>query len=354
MLSRLRRKYWIVKGNSAARNVIKNCVACQRQRGRFGEQKMADLPLERIRPDNPPFTEVGVDYFGPIEVKRGRCLVKRNGVIFTCMAGRAVHLEMACTLDTDSCIHALRRFICRRGQVLSIRSDNCTNFVGAERELIEALKGLNQNKIQNNMLRQGIRWYFNPPAGSHNGGVWERLIRMIRNVLRSVLKQQTMDEEGLQTLFCEIEAILNDRPITKCSDDPNDLEALTPNHIPLLKTRPVLPSVLFAKDDLYVRRRWRQVQYMAELFWKRWTREYLPLIQERQRWLRVRRNFIPGDIVLVVDSTAPRGSLLMGRILEIMPDVKGFVPTVRLQTKDNILVRPITKICLLLEGEGED
>lgn len=94
---------------------------------------MADLPKERLRADLPPFSNVGVDYFGPFETKRGRSQVKRYGVIFTCMTSRAVHLEMAHSLNTDSCIDALRRFIARRGQVLHIRSDNGTNLVGAKR-----------------------------------------------------------------------------------------------------------------------------------------------------------------------------------------------------------------------------
>lgn len=89
------------------------------------------------------------------------------------LAIRAAHLEVASTLDTDTCIHTLRRFLCRQGQVSSLRSDNATNFVGAERELREAHKGLNQNKIQSVMHQDGIEWNFNPPAGSHHGGVWE-------------------------------------------------------------------------------------------------------------------------------------------------------------------------------------
>lgn len=118
---------------------------------------MADLPKERLQPDLPPFTNVGVDYFGPFEVKVGRSLVKRYGVIFTCMASRAVHLEIAYSLDTSSCIHALRRFISRRGQVSHIRSDNGTNFVGAERELREALSALNHKKIQRSLLQSGVK-----------------------------------------------------------------------------------------------------------------------------------------------------------------------------------------------------
>ena len=108
-------------------------TVCRRMHGNAGEQNISDLPTDRIIPDLPPFTYVGVDYFGPLEVKRGRSIVKRYGVIFTCLTTRAVHLEVAHSLDTDSCINACRRFISRRGQVLEMRSDNGTNSVATER-----------------------------------------------------------------------------------------------------------------------------------------------------------------------------------------------------------------------------
>ncbi|XP_023192317.1 uncharacterized protein LOC111609249 isoform X1 [Xiphophorus maculatus] len=350
MLSRLRQKYWIINANSAARKIISHCVVCRRNRGKFIEQKMADLPEERVLPATAPFTNVGVDYFGPISVKRGRSLLKRYGVLFTCFTSRAVHLEIAYTLDTDSCINAVRRFICRRGPVSTIRSDNATNFVGANRELKESLAELNHAKIQNAFVHDGIKWNFNIPAASHQGGVWERLLRSIRSILVSVLKEQVLDDEGLQTIFCEVEAILNNRPITKVSDDSNDLESLTPNHLLLLKNKPVLPPGLFNQKDLYVRKRWKQVQYMAELFWKRWLSEYLPLMQERQKWTRTKRCLTPGDVVLIADSTAPRGSWMMAKVLSVNQDAKGLVRSVRLQTKTSVLERPVTKLLLLLEA----
>lgn len=173
---------------------------------------------------------------------------------------------------------------------------------------------------------------------------------MVRKVLTSVLHQQTLDDDGLHTVLCEVEAILNDRPITKLSDDPNDLEPLTPNHILLMKGKPGLPAGLFVKKDLYVRRRWRQAQYIAGLFWKRWVQEYLPPLQERQKWSQPRRNFAPGDIVIVVDSAAPRDSWLLGRVLETFPDKNGLVRSVRLNTKNNVFERPVTKLCLLHEA----
>ncbi len=96
-------------------------------------------------PDHPPFTNTDVAYFGPIEVKKGRG--KRYGVNFTCLASRAAHFELANSLDTDACINALRRFISRR-QEEHLLSDNGTYFIGAERELREALSSLNQLRFR--------------------------------------------------------------------------------------------------------------------------------------------------------------------------------------------------------------
>lgn len=150
-------------------------------------QKMDDLPKEMILPDLPPFTNVGVDYFGPIEVKKVLGTVKRYGVVFTCLSSGAVHLEIAFLLDTDACINVLCRFICRRGQVAHFQSDNGTNFIGAERELREALKSRNQLQKEGVLQQKGIKWSFNPPARSHYGGVWEHIVLMIKRIRSSVL-----------------------------------------------------------------------------------------------------------------------------------------------------------------------
>lgn len=354
IISKLRQLFWVPCANALARKIIKNCTICRRQHASVGEQKMADLPLDRVSPDLPAFTSVGVDYFGPIIVKRGRTEIKRYGVLFTCMATRAIHLEMAYSLDTSSCINAIRRFVCRRGQVTDMRSDHGTNLAGAERELREALKEVDQDKIKSTLVNDGIRWTFNPPAGAHHGGVWERMVGLVKKVLYSVLRQQSLDDEGLQTALCEAEAILNDRPISTVTQDPNDLEPLTPNHLLLLKGKPIMPPGLFQQDDLYARRRWRQVQYLANLFWKRWLREYLPLMQERQKWTKKRRSLTSGDVVLVADDTAPRNSWQLGKVIETLPDSRGLVRRVRLRTKTNVIERPITKLCLLQESTADN
>ena len=212
----------------------------------------------------------------------------------------------------------------------------------------EALKAWNQDKISKALQQKGVKWTFNPPAAAHHGGVWERLIRSLKKVLLSVIKQQILDDEILTTVMCEVEAILNSRPLTTVSDNPNGLEPLTPNHLLLSKVQPLLSPGTFKQEDTYVRRRWRQVQYISDLFWSRWLKEYLPLLQERQKWSRVRRNFMQGDIVLIADVNAPRGSWVIARIVNINPDQRGVVRSVKLQTRTSLIERPVTKIVLLV------
>lgn len=162
-LSRLRQKIWIPEAISAIRKVISKCVTCRKISGVKGEQFMADLLKERVT----PFTNVGVDFFCPFEVKHGRATVKRYGVVFTCLNVRAVHIEVAQTLNTDSCINAIRRFVARRSPIKVMRSDNGTNFVRAERELREAVQNLNNTQIQTTLLSKGICWLFNLPSQDH-------------------------------------------------------------------------------------------------------------------------------------------------------------------------------------------
>jgi len=323
-------------------------MECKKKDAKQGEQIMADLPKDRLTPDKPPFTYVGIDYFGPLYVRQGRSQVKRYGCLFTCLNIRAIHIEIAHSLDTSSFINALRRFISRRGIPEQIRSDNGTNFVGGERELREAIESWNQHKIDDYLCQRGIVWKFNPPLASHMGGVWERQIRTIRRILKALLKEQLVTDEALVTLMAEVESIVNSRPITPLSSDPNDLEPLTPNQLLLLRKGPqYFPPGVFNKDDLYSQRRWRQIQHLANTFWRRWSKEYLPLLQERKKWIQPRRNFAVGDLVLIEETNLPRNQWKLGRIIEVFPDGKGFVRSADVKTKDSRMKRPITKLCLL-------
>ena len=165
--------YWVLSNSTNIRRIIHRCIQCRRFRGKLGEQKMANLPPERIT-TTAPFTHCGVDMFGPFNVKEKRAERKRFVALFTCFSSRAIHLEVTSNMDTDSFILALRRFLARRGAVASIRSDNGTNFVGAANQFKQAYREMDHERI-NNFLVSGscnwIIWERNHPHASHIGEV---------------------------------------------------------------------------------------------------------------------------------------------------------------------------------------
>lgn len=228
-----------------------------------------------------------MDCFGPFHTKQGRKEHKQYGLLFTCLSCRAVHIEMLNDMSTDAFINGLRCFIAVRGAVRQIHCDQGTNFVGAKNELKEALKQLDGNLLTTFLAQRQCDFILNAPHSSHAGGVWERQIRTVRNVLRSTLSLSSgrLDDASLRTFFYEAMAIVNSRPLTVDNlTDPDSPEPLTPNHLLTMKSVVALPPPgSFIKEDMYARKRWRHVQFLAEQFWSRWKREYLSNIATRQR-----------------------------------------------------------------------
>ena len=363
--------FWVLGASALVARLIRKCVICNKLRAKTQKQRMSDLPEDRVEP-SPPFLYSAVDYFGPYIIKERRKEIKRFGVLFTCMASRAIHLEVANTLDTNSFICALRRFICRRGPIRQLRSDQGSNFVGAKRELLNALEELDQLKIVRELQSHDCDWFsfrMNTPSASHMGGVWERQIRSARNVLNTLLEKNgaQLDDEALRTLFCEAEAIVNSRPLTVDSlVEPLSPNPLTPNHLLTLKTKVVLPPPgIFQDADIYSRKRWRRVQHLANEFWIRWKKEYLLSLQKRQKWLKVHRNMRVGDIVIIKDDEfVPRNKWPLARVTDTFPSADGYVRNVKLALADKkldsdgkrinslrYLDRPVQKIVLLQPSE---
>ena len=169
--------------------------------------------------DELTFTNCGVDMFGTFLIKEGRKELKRYGTLFTCLSSRAVHIECTCSLETDSFIQALCRFVARRENIRVLCSDNGSNFVGAQKELEKAYKEMDHKKIEfffQNIGADYINWHRNPPASSHMRGVWERQIRSARTILMSLLHThgRSLNNESMRTLLAETEVIVNSRPLT--------------------------------------------------------------------------------------------------------------------------------------------
>lgn len=366
--------YWVIGGSSSVSRCISKCVICQKLRGALQEQKMANLPEDRLEPA-PPFTHCGVDYFGPWLIKEGRKELKRYGVLFTCLSSRAIHLEVSATLETDSFMNALRRFINRRGPIRTIRCDQGSNLVGAKNELQKALSSMDQTRVRHFLLERNCDWFefqLNVPSASHMGGVWERQIRTARNVLSVLLDQcgSQLNDESLQTFMTEVEAVVNSRPLTvENLTSPDALEPLTPNHLLTGKSRVVLPPPgEFQRADLYLRKRWRRVQHLTNEFWTRWKREFLHTLQLRQKWMSPRRNLQQGDVVIISNDNLPRNMWQIARVEEAYGDPDGYVRKVKLAVGDaslddkgrrvkhiSYLERPVQKLVLLVPSDdGED
>ncbi|KAJ8369941.1 hypothetical protein SKAU_G00099690 [Synaphobranchus kaupii] len=289
---------WVVSGKRLIGSILHSCVTCRKLRCKMEEQKMADLPPERL--STSPFTYVGLDVFGPwnvtaLRTRGGHVHSKRWAVMFTCMSTRTVHIEVVESMDTSSAINALRRFFAIRGPAKQLRSDCGTNFIGASKEL--GLKRESQDAtVQRYLSEQGCTWEFNPPHSSHMGGAWERMIGVARRILDSMLLQETLhlSHEVLCTFMAEVTAIINARPLVPVSTDPDSPLILTPAMLLTQKVgAPPTPPGDFTDKDL-LRSQWRRVQSLASKFWSRWKTEYLPTLQSRRKWNETRRNLQKG------------------------------------------------------------
>jgi hypothetical protein len=201
-------------------------------------------------------------------------------------------------------------------------------------------------------------------------GVWERQIRTVRNVLAALMDNagSQLHDEALRTLLLEVMAIVNSRPLTVDNlYDPHCLEPITPNHILTRKSKIILPPPgNFQEPDLYSRKYWRRVQYLLNIFWCRWKKEYLHNLQKREKWVKPQRNIEIGDIVIVKDDNAPRCQWQLARVDQTLPSKDGLVRKVRLAMGDKslskegkrthpltYLERPIQKVILLVENEDQ-
>lgn len=272
-LDKFGRKYWITGVRRVIRNILTKCVSCRKGWPVTSHQLMGDLPAVRATLTR-PFLKTGVDYAGPIPLRlapgRGQRTTKGFIAVFVCMATKAVHLELVSSLSTDAFLAALRRFCSRRGLCQDIYSDNGTNFVGAARQLSEMHQLLSspahQNQVQRALSREQIQWHFIPPGAPHFGGLWEAAVKLTKRHLKLILQSTTLTFEELTTLLCQIESLLNSRPLTPFTTDLEDCDALTPGHF--LVGHPLTEVPDLQCDDASSTRlsRWQSGQRLLQHF----------------------------------------------------------------------------------------
>lgn len=347
VLNEIRQHHMVPRLRQVIKSVRTKCQACKNSRSIPIPPQMAELPVSRLASFTRPFTYIGIDYFGPMLVVVGRRVEKRWGVLITCLTIRAVHIEIAYSLTTDSCIMSIQNFIARRGIPAVIHCDNGTNLHGAKNELERALQEVNFDLMQEKFESADTTWKFNPPAAPHMGGSWERLVGSVKKSLDAISPNRKPSDEVLRNLLMEVERIINTRPLTHVSLEKEDEEALTPNHFLVGSSSGARPLGIFSDTDLILRKSWRIAQQLANHFWRRWVREYLPTLTRRCKWFKDVKPIEVGDIVIVTDEREPRNCWPKGRIVEVTKAKDGKVRRALVQTKKGIMNRPAVKIAVL-------
>lgn len=340
----VRQRFEIARLRSLIYKVAKSCVWCRVMKAKPQPPIMAPLPEYRVTPYVKPFTSVGLDYFGPLLVRVGRSQVKRWVALFTCLAIRAIHLEVVHSLSTESCVMAVRRFVARRGSPAEFYTDNATCFQGASRELQEEIG----NKLSTTFTSAHTKWRFIPPATPHMGGVWERLVRSVKVAAGTILEApRKPDDETLETILCEVEAMINCRPLTYIPLDSADQESLTPNHFLLgssngSKMMPMEPLKFIGN----LRSSWKLAQSITDSFWTRWIKEYIPIITRRSKWFENVKDLEVGDLVMVIGGPS-RSQWVRGRIVEVVKGKDGRVRQAMVKTSSGVHRRAAVNLAVL-------
>ncbi|XP_073986075.1 uncharacterized protein [Rhodnius prolixus] len=275
----LRSRYWIVNGKNVVRRQLSVCNKCFSIKPTPFNPPMGQLPEARASVSQ-PFTTTGIDYAGPFNVKiaslRSAKVLQSYLAIFVCFSTKAIHLELVTDLTTQAFLAALNRFVARRGVPSHIWSDNGTNFVGAKRRLKQVYTLLNdaksQEAIQRESNKRGIEWHFIPPRAPHFGGLWEAAVKSAKRLLKVTLGTLEPTMECFITILCQIEAILNSRPLTAVSSSPDELQVLTPGHFLIMRPLTALPTADPLTPRTALRSKWAMVQFTVCQFWKRWHR----------------------------------------------------------------------------------
>ncbi|XP_044019459.1 uncharacterized protein LOC122859841 [Aphidius gifuensis] len=241
------------------------------------------------------------------------------------MTTSAAHLELVTEYTTEAFLATYKRFTSRRGIPAHLYSDCGTNFIGADRELkILFTQHTKENQVlENKILENTTRWHFNPPGAPHMGGKWEALIKSTKYHLKRTIGESKMTYEEASTLLTQIEAILNSRPLEPLSDDPDDLQTLTPGHFLTGTSLMAVPEPCLLDLSTSRLSRWQFIQQITQQFWSQWSSQYLQRQQSISKWHHVNNKIQVGSLILISDERAPPCRWPLGRVTKLLPGTDG-------------------------------
>ncbi|XP_061717053.1 uncharacterized protein LOC133524913 [Cydia pomonella] len=354
LLATIKERYWPIGGRNLAKLCYRQCVLCIRMKGRVLSPLMGNLPKTRLSPEGHVFVNVGVDYAGPINSAsrqgRGCRIVKVYIAIFICFTTKAIHLELVGDLTSNNYLMALNRFMSRRGKPANIYSDNGTSFVGAYNELSRFLKS-NCNSIAESASNVETNFHFLPAYAPHFGGLWEAGVKSTKHHLNRVLGNSNLTYEQLNTTLVRIEAILNSRPLTALSTEPDDLMPLTPGHFLIGRPLTALPAPDYRNHSYNYLTRFQRVEQLRQHFWTRWSKEYISDLQQRVKWQTAGDSLSQNTLVLLKEDNLPPLKWRLGRIVAVFPGRDGINRVADVRTANGVVRRAFSKICPLLNAD---
>ena len=354
----IRSKYWIIGVRKIVKSIIGRCAKCKLKFKLLAAQRMSPLPIERIKP-SPAFQNVGLDYFGPFEVKgevqkrvRGKCY----GVLFACDSSRAVHADIVQNYSTDAFLQALRRFASIRGWPQRIHSDNGTQLAGAATELKKTVANLDWEAVETYGHKFKTVWSFCPADAPWQNGSTEALIKTIKRALNTVIGSQVCSYAEFQTVVYEAAQLVNQRPIGRQRLTPDDGTYLCPNDLILGRSTNHVPQGPFAQKN-NLNQRLNFIQEIVDHFWKRWSREVFPSLVVEPKWHVERRNLSTGDVVMIQDSNGVRGNWKIGIVIKIIDSRDGRVRNVEVMYKNGTTAikvkRAVQRLIVLVPVEEQ-
>lgn len=351
----LRERWWITQARQLVTSTLHRCKVCARFRATKGTAPTAPLPAERTTPTH-PFDVTGVDFAGPLYIKGpSDSSTKAYIALFTCATSRAVHLELVLDLTTKSFIAAFRRFISRRGAPSIMYSDNALTFKKASRDIANVWNVIRSRETQDFTATHRIRWRFIVERAAWWGGIWERMVRTVKGCLKRVIGRQRLTADEMVTLLHEVEAVVNSRPLTFIHSDPEEPSALTPGHLLIGRNLTALPEVRVAASPHHqkasdVNKRWIYRQRLADMFWRRWRKEYLLELRSAHQSKPDKTSIVSkGDIVIVHEDKLPRHLWTLARITELYRGRDGHVRSCELRLPSGRVIRRPVQLVYPLE-----
>ena len=344
-------QFWTPQARRKVKEVLNRCLKCKRMKSySFMLPKFPNLPDERIQRTS-PFKSIGIDHLGPSMFKENDNQEKKFWItLITCLCTRAVYLEPVKNLRADTCLNILKRFASRRGCPEKILSDNSKTFIACAKSC----------KVHLKLIKKDLEWKVIKELSPWQGGVYERIVALVKDAFRKTLGKRTLKWEEIITFTIEVEGILNMRPLTAIEENPD-----IPGIIPL---RPVdflypkrnlcleieIPTLTDPKIDFKInfKESFIYTEFLLNELWKRWKKEYLIWLRDKSQWtmkgprLQTKREPIVGEIVILEEEFVPRNMWKLAKIVELQDTKDGrCVRNVKILIPNgSIISRPINKL----------